>query len=201
MNAEYVEIDRLAASARDALTDDIVVRLSSTVAGGLDLLDRINRSGIAKALPAITRLVESGDLERLGGLVRLVAAIEDAVSDDIVTRLATVAAELTTLVDKLARNRGFLRLIELLGREEIQTSLIDLIEAASAARQEAAVLPPPKGGVLGLMRTASEPGVQSALRFLSLVSSHMSGSAGAHAHSHTDAHTHAHGHGHTHTHE
>ena len=60
-----VHLARLVGSAQDALTDDMVGRLAATVGGGLDMLDRANRSGIAKALPAVAQLVENGDLERL----------------------------------------------------------------------------------------------------------------------------------------
>ncbi len=167
------EIERLLAGARDSLTDDIVTRMSGTVAGGLDLLDRINRSGIARALPVITRMVESGDLERLVGFVRLVAALEDSLSDDIVNRLATVATELAALVDRMARNPGFIRLIDVLGREEVQCGLIDLAESACAARAEMAKLPPPGGGLMATVRLAAQPDVQAALQFLSQLAGHM----------------------------
>jgi hypothetical protein len=172
-SADRVEIERLLASARDALTDDIVGRMSGTVAGGLDLLDRINRSGIARALPTIARMVENGDLERLVGLVRLVAAIEDSLSDDIVSRVATVATELAALVDKLARSPGFMRLIEVLGREDVQCGLIDLAEAACAAKKDVAALPAPGSGMFAFLRMAGDPSVTGALRYLSRVSSHM----------------------------
>jgi len=166
---------RLAGAAEDTLSDDIVARLSGAAAGGLDLLDRVNRSGITRALPTITRMVESGDLERLVGFVRLVAAIEDSLSDDIVNRLATVATELAALVDKLARNPGFLRLVDVLGRDEVQCGLIDLAESACAAKRELAQQPAPSGGMLGLLRIARDPGTQSALRFVALVAGQMRG--------------------------
>ena len=164
------EIERLVASAQDALTDDMVVRLSATVGDGLDLLDRVNRSGIIRALPAIAQLVENGDLDRLVSLARLVAAIEDSLSDDIVNRLALAAAELAVLVDKLARNEGFVKLIDILGREEVRCALVDVAESACAAKAEAAALPAPKGGLGGLWQLAKDPGTQDALRFMALVS-------------------------------
>ena len=164
------EIERLVAGAQDALTDDMVTRLSATVGDGLDLLDRVNRSGIVRALPAITQLVENGDLDRLISLARLVAAVEDSLSDDIVNRLALVATEMASLVDKLARNDGFMKLIDILGREDVQCALVDVTEAACAARTEAAALPAPKGGFGGLWQLAKDPGTQDALRFLALVS-------------------------------
>jgi len=167
------DLARLVGAAEDSLSDDIVGRMSSAVAGGLDLLDRVNRSGIARALPTITRMVESGDLERLSSLARLVGALEDSLSDDIVNRLATVATELAALVDKVARNPGFLRLIDVLGRDEVQCGLIDLAESACAAKGELAQQTAPGGGVFALLRIASGPDTQSALRFVSQVAGQM----------------------------
>jgi uncharacterized protein YjgD (DUF1641 family) len=167
------DIERLMASARDAVTDDTVTRLAATVGNGLDLLDRVNRSGVGGALPTITRMVESGDLERLASLARLVGALEDSLSDDIVKRLATVATELAALVDKLARNPGFLRLIDVLGRDEVQCGLIDLAESACAAKRELAQQPAPGGGVFSVLRIASDPDTQSALLFFSQVAGQM----------------------------
>ena len=164
---------RLAGAAEDSLSDDIVARVSAAAAGGLELVDRVNRSGIMRALPTITRMVESGDLERLAGLARLVGAMEDSLSDDIVNRLATVATELAALTDKLARNSGFLRLVDVLGRDEVQCALIDLAESACIAKRELAQQPAPSGGVFSLLRIASDPGTQSALRFVSLVANQM----------------------------
>jgi len=164
------DVARLLGSVEDSLSDDIDMRLAETTSSGLDLLDRVNRSGIARALPAITQLVENGDLDRLVGLARLIGAIEDSLSDDIVNRLSIVATEMASLVDKLARNEGFARLIDILGRDEVQCALIDVAEAACAAKTEAAALPAPKGGIGGLWQMAKDPGTQDALRFMGLVS-------------------------------
>jgi uncharacterized protein YjgD (DUF1641 family) len=169
-NGAAAEIERLVASAQDALTDEMVTRLSATVSDGLDLLDRVNRSNIARALPAITQLVENGDLDRLVSLARFIAAMEDSLSDDIVNRLALVMTGIASLVDKLARNEGFVKLVDILGREDVQSALVDLAESASAAKTEAAALPPPRGGWGGLIQIAKDPGTQDALRFLALVS-------------------------------
>ena len=95
--ARVADLARLIGSAEDSMSDDIVKRLSETAVGGLDMLDRVNRSGILKALPAITQLVENGDLDRLISLARFVAAMEDSLSDDIVRRVAIVATELASL--------------------------------------------------------------------------------------------------------
>jgi uncharacterized protein YjgD (DUF1641 family) len=168
-----VELERLVASAQDALTDDMVNRLASNASQTLDLLDRFNRSGIDRALPAIAQLVENGDLERLVGFARLFGSVEDSLSDDIVGRLALVVTELACLVDKLSRNEGIQRMIELLGNDEVQTTLIDVLNAASAAKKEAAALPPSGGGIGGMLKTMTDPATQDALRFVALVSKHL----------------------------
>jgi uncharacterized protein YjgD (DUF1641 family) len=167
------DLARFVGAAEDSLSDDIVARMSGAAAGGLDLLDRVNRSGITHALPTITRMVENGDLERLTGLARLVGAMEDSLSDDIVNRLATVGTELAALVDKLARTPGFVRLIEVLGRDEVQCALIELADSACAAKRDMAQQPAPRGGVLGLLRIASDPGTQSALQFVARVAGNL----------------------------
>jgi len=165
-----VELERLVASAQDALTDDMVNRLAANASKTLDLLDRFNRSGIDRALPTIAQLVENGDLERLVGFARLFGSVEDSLSDDIVNRLALVVTELACLVDKLSRNQGIQRLIELLGKDEVQDTLVSLLGAASAAKKEADTLPPAKGGIGGLLKLATDPATQEAMRFMVLLS-------------------------------
>jgi len=160
-----VELARLAGSAQDALTDDMVTRLAGTAAGGLDLLDRANRSGVAHALPAIAALVENGDLDRLVEMARLVGSAQDALTDDMVTRLARVASEGMVLIDRLTRADGFMQLIRLLERPEIGETLATLLEALGEAHgrvQEA----PAKGGLGGAIRLMSDPGTQNALRLM-----------------------------------
>jgi len=63
-----------------------------------------------------------------------------------------------------------MRLIDILGRDEVQCALVDVAESACAARTEAAALPAPKGGLGGLWELAKDPGTQDALRFAALVS-------------------------------
>lgn len=163
------ELERLVASAQDALTDDMVTRLSANASQTIDLLDRFNRSGIDRALPAIAQLVENGDLERLVGLARLFGAVEDSLSDDIVSRLAVVVTGLASLVDKLVRNEGFQRLIDLLGQDEVQSSLVALLGASAAAKRDAAGLPAAKGGFGGLWQLATDRETQQALQFMVLI--------------------------------
>lgn len=161
------DLARLLGSAQDALTDEMISRLAQTAGDGLDLLDRVNRSGIGRALPAIAQLVDNGDLERIVGLARLLGSAQDALSDDIISRLALLAGELMCLVDRLARNPGFFRLLELLGRPAIQDTLVGLLEGIGQAREELREAPPSKGGISGLLQLAKDPGTQDALRLAS----------------------------------
>jgi uncharacterized protein YjgD (DUF1641 family) len=161
-----VELAQVVSAAQDAMSDDIVMRLSSAMSEGIALLDRINRSGIARALPAITQLVENGDLDRLVSLGRFMAAVEDSLSDDIVTRLSVVATEMASLVDNLARSR----LIEVFGREDVQKAIINVAEATCAADDASAALPMPKGGLIGMWQLLNDPGTQDALRLIAMVS-------------------------------
>jgi uncharacterized protein YjgD (DUF1641 family) len=167
------EVERVVAAAQDALTDDIVTRVSATLVQGLELLDRLNRSGLDRALPTIARLAENGDLDRLANVVRLVAAMEDSMNEDIVVRLATTVTALTTLADKLARNDGLLKLIDLLGRDDVQRALPKLIDAMSKASTESATQPPPAGGLGALWQLATDPGTQEALRLAALMGKHL----------------------------
>jgi uncharacterized protein YjgD (DUF1641 family) len=167
------EVERVMAAAQDALTDDIVTRVSATLVQGLELLDRVNRSGLDRALPTIARLAENGDLDRLANVARLVAAMEDSMNEDIVVRLAATVAALTTLADRLARNDGLLKLIDLLGRDDVKAALPRLLDAVSKASAESATQPPPTGSLGALWQLATDPGTQEALRLVALMGKHL----------------------------
>ena len=78
--SQALELERVVAAARDSLTDEMVSRLSATVGDGMDLLDKVNRSGVTGALPAISQLVANRDLERLVHLARTYGAAQDAMT-------------------------------------------------------------------------------------------------------------------------
>ncbi len=177
-----VEAERLLAAARDSLSDEMVTRLAGTATDAMDLIDRVNRTGLYKALPAIAELVNNGDLDRLARLARLYASAEDALTDDMVNRLADTAAEGLSLLDRLNRG-GAGRMVEMLARMEasgslkriadtlpkllerleLLDSLLHAIERAGAASAKA---PASTGGLGGLWSLLREPESQDALRHL-----------------------------------
>ena len=75
------------AAARDALSDEMVGRLASSAGSTMELLDQVNRAGLARAIPALTELVNNGDLDRLAKLARVYGASEDALTDEMIGRL------------------------------------------------------------------------------------------------------------------
>jgi uncharacterized protein YjgD (DUF1641 family) len=177
------DLDRIVAFARvyssveDALTDDMVNRLSEALGEGLSVLDRVNRSGVARALPAIAAMVDSGDLDRLAELARLYASAQDALTDDMITRIAEALGEGLSLVDRLHRG-GAGRLVEALGKLEStgalerlctavprvadrMESVLDALDAAGAAGT-----PKSGGGVLAALSLLGDAENQDALRYL-----------------------------------
>mgnify|MGYP006273736865 FL=1 len=93
----------LALAGQEALTDEMVGRLAATAGETMDLLDRLNRSELDRALPVLERMVESGDLDRMAALARLIGAGQEAVTDEMVGRLAQTGGETLDLLDKLNR--------------------------------------------------------------------------------------------------
>ncbi len=179
------DLDRLVALARvfgavgDALSDDIVTRLSATAVDGIDLLDRANRSGIARALPAIAALVENGDLDRLVALARLIGGMSDTLSDDIVTRLAQTAGDALVLIDRLTRSGLADRLVVLADLVERSNLLADLMQALERTAADDAGKPQPEGGFGGLWQVLRSPETQAALRYAAAALAHFRASRAA----------------------
>jgi len=160
---QALELERVVAAARDSLTDEMVSRLSAAVAEGMDLLDKVNRSGVGGALPAISQLVANGDLDRLVALARTYGAAQDAMTDEMVARLAGTAAESLSLMDRLNR-AGLDRLVGSI--ERLSDVLERAIGALETAGKEMASRPAAAGGFGGLWALMRAPENQETLRFL-----------------------------------
>jgi hypothetical protein len=123
-----------------------------------------------------TRLdaMSNEDLQRLVEFAQLVTAARDAMSDEIVHRLAGAFSEGMTLLDRLTRNEGLMRLLQVLDRQESQNFLIALSDAIRETSQELSAAPPAAGGLGCAVRVVRDPGTPEGLRLLSLIGKHLS---------------------------
>lgn len=116
------------------------------------------------------------DLEQLSELATLVTSARDAMSDEIVTRLSSAFNEGITLLDRLTRNEGLMRLLQVLDHPESQHLLIGLAEALRVTSRDMAITTPAKGGLVELWRAAFHPATQEGIRLLSMLGQHLSDS-------------------------
>jgi hypothetical protein len=178
------DVERLVAAARDALTDEMVTRMSEAVGGGLSLIDQVQRSGLARAIPALVQLIDNGDLQRLVRLARVYSSAEDAVTEEMVGRIAETIGNTLSLLDRLSRGGGE-RIVAMLERlestgalERLATTLprivdrldqvhamLECVERAALASGQA---PRSAGGAGGLWRIVKDPEAQDTLGFLML---------------------------------
>jgi uncharacterized protein YjgD (DUF1641 family) len=183
-----VNLARVYGSAEDALTEEMVGRLAAAASDGLSLMDQVNRSGLEKALPTLTRLVADGDMERLAQLARVYGAMQDALSEEIIGRLAEAASEGLSLLDRLNRG-GAGRLVEMLAKLEASGSLqrvanllptfVDrldmvggLLEAMESAAKQAEA-ERTEGGIVSMYKMMTDPRTQETLRFMLALGQHM----------------------------
>ncbi len=170
-----VHLARVLGAADEAMNEDMVGRMAGTFGEGLDLLDRVNRSRLIDALPAITELVEAGDLDRIVRLVRLFGAAEDSINDEMISRMAGVATNALCLIEQLTRNDALGRILTFFLRPEVQNVLVRFGEALLAASTEYEQMPPPQGGLGGWWQLLRSPGNQQAMQFLGVFGRHLHG--------------------------
>lgn len=116
------------------------------------------------------------DLQQLAEVASIITAARDAMSDDIVSRVAGALSEGIILLDRLTRNEGLMRLLQVLDRKESQQMLVALADALHAASQDVAAAPPATGGLGCMLRVARDPGTQEGVRLLSVIGKHLSNS-------------------------
>jgi uncharacterized protein YjgD (DUF1641 family) len=97
-------------------------------------------------------------------------------SDDMINRLASTMSEGISMLDRLTRNDGLTHLLREIDRPENQRFIICMSNAFTEASRELATAPPLGGGLGGLLKLVSDPGVQEGLRLLAFVGSRMSNS-------------------------
>lgn len=113
--------------------------------------------------------LDAAAVNSLVEMLNFLASAKDAMSDEIVARLARTMSEGMTLLDRITRNEGVLRMLQVLDRPETQYLLISLADALAKMSRELATAPPAKGGILGLVQLARTPGTQEGVRALSLL--------------------------------
>ena len=188
------DAERVLAAARDSLSDEMVSRLAGTASDAMDLIDRINRTGLYKAIPAIAELVNNGDLDRLAKLARVYGSAEDALSDEMIGRIAETTAEGISLLDRLSRG-GAGRLVEMLTNLESSgdlhriavaipklverlDTLEDMLHGFDSAGKITAQQQRSSGGFGGIWGMLRDPENQDALRFLINLGKEMQARAG-----------------------
>ncbi len=118
--------------------------------------------------------VGPAELARLSELATLVTAAQDAMSDDIVTRLSAALNEGMILLDRLTRNQALMRLLHTLERAECQNLLEALAEALAATSRDLAKGRAADGGLGGWVRLLRDPDTCETLRLVSVLGSHLS---------------------------
>ena len=176
------QVARLYSSAQDALTDEMVTRLSQAVGDGLALLDQVNRAGLDRAIPALAEMVNNGDLNRLVKLVRVYGSAEDALTDEMVSRLTDTVGNGLSLLDRFSRG-GAEHVVKMLeglqesgALERLATMLPQLadrlatvqevLQSIDAAAATSRAAPPSAGGIGGLWHLMRDPEAQDTLRFM-----------------------------------
>ena len=174
------EAEHLVTAVRDALSDEMVSRLADFCSEGMDLMDRVQHSGLTRAIPVLADMVDNGDLDRISQLARVYQAFQDALTDDMVGRLAETVGEGLSMLDRFNRGGGG-RLLHMLERLEatgaleriVQSlpalldkldrvvGLLDGLEAARTVKQT-----PSGGGLGGLWNLMTKRETQQDLQFL-----------------------------------
>lgn len=182
------EIERVIAAARDSMTDEMVGRLAGSAAEALDLVDKAGRAGLSKAIPALAEMVNNGDLERISQLARVYHAAQDALTDEMIGRIAETLGEGMSLLDRVNRS-GFWRLVEVIERLESSGALeriadtlpqllerLDMVGGLLTCMEDAASkskAQPVSGGIGSLWRIMTDEKSVRSLQFLINMSEQM----------------------------
>ncbi len=128
----------------------------------------------APVAPQAPVTLDEASIASLVEMLNLLASARDALSDDIITRLAGAVSEGLTLLDRLTRNEGLIYLLQELDRPENQKFLVSMANAFTEASRELATTPQAKGGMVCALRLVKEPGVLEGLRLVSMIGARLS---------------------------
>lgn len=120
--------------------------------------------------------IASEDLQQIIELSHFLSAARDAMSDNMVTRVARAASEGLNQLDRLTRNEGLMHLLQVLNYEDSQRLLFALADILRALTHEISETTPAAGGFASALGIVREPGTQEGLRLLALIGTHLSSS-------------------------
>lgn len=148
------DVVRLVQAASEAMTDNMVERLSITSANALEVVDRLNdedtRDAVMSVIDKMTELHRSGALETLFDTVSMLHGARSALTDNMVERLFI-------FVEHMINN---------LANEEIAEMAHNTRRAMEEAVDETSAQGAPSGGLLSMVSMLSKPETQNALQFL-----------------------------------
>jgi len=125
-----------------------------------------------KNTPEQPNVISDNDLKRIAEMASIVAAAQDALTDDMVVRMASAFSESIVLLDRLTRNEGLMRLMQILDHPDVQCHLNSLANSMHKITREMATAPPSNGGLVSLIKLATDPGTQEGLRAMSIIGRH-----------------------------
>ena len=147
------EVQRLFGAVSDALSDQMVERLSASAGNLLEVVDRLNdedtRDAVLTLLDQLTTLHRSGGLVAAFEWIYMINAIRNALTDPMVERL-------TTFLEQTVNN---------LSTEGLSELAQDATAALDSARTETENMRP-SGGIMATLRLLGQPETQRSLQFL-----------------------------------
>lgn len=153
VDASAAEMARLAQGVRDALSDSMVERLTSTAGNALEVVDKLNepdvKEGVISLLDAVGTLQRTGALQTVIDALFMLHAMRSAATDSMVDRAFS-------FIEHMANNLGTEDLATL--AHEAKGAMEDAIDSCN--------IPGGGGGLLGTMRMLSQKETQEALRFM-----------------------------------
>ncbi len=152
-NAPEDQLARVAQAASEAMTDNMIERLSVTGANALEIVDHLNdeatRDAIHNALDRLTELHRIGALDTLFDAVTVIHAARSAATDGMLERLFVFLEHMVNTV----------------GTEDLAELADHTKGAIDDAIKETAAMSP-KGGLWATLSLLGDPESQRSLQFL-----------------------------------
>ena len=148
------DVVRLVQAAGEAMTDNMVERLSITSANVLEVVDRLNdentRDAIMSVIDKMTDMHRSGALDTLFDTASMLHGAKSALTDNMIERLFI-------FVEHMINN---------LANEEIAEMTHNARRAMEEAVDETSAQGTPSGGLISMVSMLSKPETQKSLQFL-----------------------------------